>query len=111
MLTIIGALEVSNDRCHRCDDILWKQRLSVFSEGYLHGSAVLKDLRLGVLVLLIIARLTVDEKTAQRRWFPCTVELSDEERYRLETWRIGAAHHRSIDCGRVDALVLHSRLV
>ncbi|GBP59428.1 hypothetical protein EVAR_80755_1 [Eumeta japonica] len=39
------------------------------------------------------------------------VELSDEERYRLETWRIGAAHHRSTDCGRVDALDLHSRLV
>ncbi|GBP12299.1 hypothetical protein EVAR_75745_1 [Eumeta japonica] len=43
------------------------------------------DLRLCVLTLLIIARLTVDEKTVQRRWFPCTVELSDEERHRLET--------------------------
>ncbi|GBP74343.1 hypothetical protein EVAR_84395_1 [Eumeta japonica] len=39
------------------------------------------------------------------------VELFDEERHRLETWRNGAAHHRSTDCGRVDALVLHSRLV
>ncbi|GBP03288.1 hypothetical protein EVAR_2694_1 [Eumeta japonica] len=58
------------------------------------------DLRLGVRALLIIARLTVDEKKVQWRWFPCTVELSDEERYRLETWRTGAAHHRSTDCGR-----------
>ncbi|GBP94091.1 hypothetical protein EVAR_69736_1 [Eumeta japonica] len=51
------------------------------------------DLRLGVLALLIIARLTVDEKTVQRRWFPCTVELSDEERYRLETayWRCSSS--------------------
>ncbi|GBP50247.1 hypothetical protein EVAR_88083_1 [Eumeta japonica] len=69
------------------------------------------DLRLGVRALLIIARLIVDKKTVQWRWFPRTVELFDEERYRLETWRNGAAHHRSTDCGRVDALVLHSRLV
>ncbi|GBP34625.1 hypothetical protein EVAR_19016_1 [Eumeta japonica] len=63
------------------------------------------DLRLGVRALLIIARLIVDKKTVQWRWFPRTVELFDEERYRLETWRNGAAHHRSTDCGRVDALV------
>ncbi|GBP43519.1 hypothetical protein EVAR_30476_1 [Eumeta japonica] len=44
------------------------------------------DLRLGVRALLIIARLTVDEKTVQRRWFPRTVELFDEERRRLETY-------------------------
>ncbi|GBP48873.1 hypothetical protein EVAR_98057_1 [Eumeta japonica] len=52
-----------------------------------------------------------DKKTVQWRWFPRTVELFDEERYRLETWRNGAAHHRSTHYGRVDALVLHSRLV
>ncbi|GBP12484.1 hypothetical protein EVAR_10165_1 [Eumeta japonica] len=57
------------------------------------------DLRLGVRALLIIARLTVDEKTVQRRWFPRTVELFDEERHRLETWRTDAAYHRSTDRG------------
>ncbi|GBP37076.1 hypothetical protein EVAR_19205_1 [Eumeta japonica] len=58
------------------------------------------DLRLSVRALLIIARLTVDEKTVQRRWFPRKVELFDEERHRLETWRTGAAYHRSTECGR-----------
>ncbi|GBP32428.1 hypothetical protein EVAR_81235_1 [Eumeta japonica] len=58
------------------------------------------DLRLGVRALLIIARLAVDEKTVQRRLFPRTVELFNEERYRLETWRTGAAYHRSTGRGR-----------
>ncbi|GBP14391.1 hypothetical protein EVAR_92381_1 [Eumeta japonica] len=39
-------------------------------------------------------------KTVQRRWFPPTVELFDEERLKLETWRTGAAYHRSTDRGR-----------
>ncbi|GBO99406.1 hypothetical protein EVAR_616_1 [Eumeta japonica] len=58
------------------------------------------DLRLGIRTLLIIARLTVDKKTVQRRWFPRTVELFDEERHRLETWHTGAAYHRSTDRGQ-----------
>ncbi|GBP97587.1 hypothetical protein EVAR_65919_1, partial [Eumeta japonica] len=41
--------------------------------------------RLGVRALLIIARLTVDEKTVQRRWFLSSVELFNEEQHRLET--------------------------
>ncbi|GBP45681.1 hypothetical protein EVAR_35949_1 [Eumeta japonica] len=61
------------------------------------------DLRLGVRALLIIVRLIVDKKTVQRRWFPRTVELFDEERHRLETWRTGAANHRSTDRGQENS--------
>ncbi|GBP74384.1 hypothetical protein EVAR_80138_1 [Eumeta japonica] len=53
------------------------------------------DLRLGVRALLIIARLTANEKTAAL--VSAHVELFDEERHRLETWRTGAANHRSTD--------------
>ncbi|GBP90652.1 hypothetical protein EVAR_65068_1 [Eumeta japonica] len=61
------------------------------------------DLRLGVRALLIIVRLIVDKKTVQRRWFPRTVELFDKERHRLETWRTGAANHRSTDRGQENS--------
>ncbi|GBP31373.1 hypothetical protein EVAR_13493_1 [Eumeta japonica] len=61
------------------------------------------DLRLGVRALLIIVRLIVDKKTVQRRWFPRTVELFDEERHRLETWRTGAANHQSTDRGQENS--------
>ncbi|GBP94470.1 hypothetical protein EVAR_67182_1 [Eumeta japonica] len=61
------------------------------------------DLRLGVRALLIIVRLIVDKKTVQRRWFPRTVELFDEKRHRLETWRTGAANHRSTDRGQENS--------
>ncbi|GBP07935.1 Solute carrier family 46 member 3 [Eumeta japonica] len=54
-------------------------------------------MRLGVRALLIIAQLTVDEKTVQRRWFPHTVELFDEERHKLETWRTDATDDWSTD--------------
>ncbi|GBP12297.1 hypothetical protein EVAR_75744_1 [Eumeta japonica] len=89
-LLIIARLTVNEKTVHR----RWFPRM--WNSPTKNGT----DLRLGVLTLLIIARLTVDEKTVQRRWFPCTVELSDEERHRLETWRIDAAHHSSTDCGR-----------
>ncbi|GBP23843.1 hypothetical protein EVAR_86220_1 [Eumeta japonica] len=39
-------------------------------------------------------------KTLLQCWFPSTVELFDEERHRLETWRTGAVYHRSTDRGR-----------
>ncbi|GBP21943.1 hypothetical protein EVAR_7158_1 [Eumeta japonica] len=58
------------------------------------------NLRLGVRALLIIVRLIVDKKV-QRRWFPRTVELF--ERHRLETWRTGAANHRSTDRGQENS--------
>ncbi|GBP75237.1 hypothetical protein EVAR_45436_1 [Eumeta japonica] len=63
------------------------------------------DLRLGVRALLIIVRLIVDKKTVQQRWFPRTVELFDKERHRLETWRTGAANHRSTDRGQENSAV------
>ncbi|GBP57944.1 hypothetical protein EVAR_40804_1 [Eumeta japonica] len=56
-----------------------------------------------------VARLTVDEKKVQRRWFPRTVEVFDEQRHRLETWRTGAAYRCSTDRGREkDAAALIS---
>ncbi|GBP82804.1 hypothetical protein EVAR_46027_1 [Eumeta japonica] len=52
------------------------------------------DLRLGVRALLIIARLTANEKTVQR-WSPRMWNSSTKNG--LETWRTGAANHRSTD--------------
>ncbi|GBP96802.1 hypothetical protein EVAR_70640_1 [Eumeta japonica] len=77
----------------RCSGVGFRARLNSSTKN---GT----DLRLGVRALLIIARLAVDEKTVQRRWFPRTVEVFDEERHRLETWRTGAAYHRSTGRGR-----------
>ncbi|GBP93390.1 hypothetical protein EVAR_65976_1 [Eumeta japonica] len=45
-------------------------------------------------------RVLVDGETLLKCWFPRTVELFDEVRHRLETWRTGAAYHRSTDRGR-----------
>ncbi|GBP28890.1 hypothetical protein EVAR_93534_1 [Eumeta japonica] len=55
------------------------------------------DLRLGVRALLIIARLTANEKTVQRRWSPRMWNSSTKNGTDFETWRTGAANHRSTD--------------
>ncbi|GBP63741.1 hypothetical protein EVAR_8738_1 [Eumeta japonica] len=47
--------------------------------------------------VLTTDRVLVDIKTLLQFWFLRTVELFDEERHRLETWRTGAANHRSTD--------------
>ncbi|GBP32474.1 hypothetical protein EVAR_24638_1 [Eumeta japonica] len=60
------------------------------------------NLRLGVRALLIIVRLIVDKKTVQRRWFPHGGTLRQEQ-HKLETWRTGAANHRSTDRGQENS--------
>ncbi|GBP46151.1 hypothetical protein EVAR_26597_1 [Eumeta japonica] len=52
------------------------------------------------MTVLTTDRVLVDIKTLLQFWFPRTVELFDEEQHRLETWRTGAANHRSTDRGR-----------
>ncbi|GBP66040.1 hypothetical protein EVAR_37687_1 [Eumeta japonica] len=52
------------------------------------------------MTVLTTDRVLVDIKTLLQFWFLRTVELFDEERHRLETWRTGVANHRSIDRGR-----------
>ncbi|GBP93877.1 hypothetical protein EVAR_56686_1 [Eumeta japonica] len=56
------------------------------------------------MTVLTTDRVLVDGKTVLQCWFPRTVELFDEERHRLETWRTGAAYHRSTDRGRENCL-------
>ncbi|GBP98407.1 hypothetical protein EVAR_65296_1 [Eumeta japonica] len=52
------------------------------------------------MTVLTTNRVLVDVKTLLQFWFPRTMELFDEERHRLETWRTGATYHRSTDRGR-----------
>ncbi|GBP93880.1 hypothetical protein EVAR_56689_1 [Eumeta japonica] len=56
------------------------------------------------MTVLTTDRVLVDGKTVLQCWFPRTVELFDEERHRLETWRTGVAYHRSTDRGRENCL-------
>ncbi|GBP93834.1 hypothetical protein EVAR_91973_1 [Eumeta japonica] len=56
------------------------------------------------MTVLTTDRVLLDGKTVLQCWFPRTVELFDEERHRLETWRTGAAYHRSTDRGRENCL-------